>query len=186
MFPPIEPEFPQKPQPARMPPQLPQQSPQQIFISAAPPPRRGMVRRYLPVLIWMAVIFLASTTLGRPENSEAIVDPILKFLGFKQIDAAHIVVRKLGHVAEYAIFALLLAYFFLSSSRPALRRWWFALALSGVILYACSDEYHQSFVPERVASAIDVMLDAASGAVALACLAAFRFLFVPREDYSSS
>jgi len=168
MFPPIEPNLSgERPRPRI------------IIVPAPPPTRRGRLRRYLPVLLWMAVIFLASTRLGRPENSEAIIDPILQFLGVKNVDNVHILVRKMGHVAEYVVLALLLAYFCLSSSRETLRRWWFLFALLGVLIYASTDEFHQTFVPERVGSVRDVMLDTASGAAALSLVAAWRKLRQP-------
>lgn len=168
MFPPIEPDLPP-------PPERPH-----IIIVPAPPPPRGRLRRYLPVLLWMGVIFAASTRLGRPENSEKIIDPILQWLGVVQVDQTHIVVRKLGHVAEYFVFALLLAYFFLSSSRQSLHRWWFAFALLGAFAYACTDEFHQLFVRERNGSIRDVMIDTASAAVALLLVAGLRKLLKPR------
>ena len=155
MFPPIEPDLP-------LPPERPH-----IIIVPAPPPRRSRLWRYLPVLlvlVWMGVIFAASTRLGRPENSEAIIDPILRWLDFPNVDQVHIVVRKMGHVAEYSIFGLLLAYFFLRSSHRSLRQWWFALALLGAFAYACTDEFHQLFVPERNGSIRDIMIDTASAA----------------------
>ena len=62
-----------------------------------------------------------------------------------------------------SIFAIFLSYFFLTSSRPALRRWWFAFALLGLFLFACSDEYHQTFVADRVGQFRDVELDTAAG-----------------------
>jgi VanZ family protein len=172
MFPPIEPDFPpERPRP-------------RIIILPAPP-RRGILRRYLPLwllLLWMGVIFLASTGLGRPENSEKIIDPVLRWLGVVQVGQVHLVVRKMGHVVEYFILGLLLSYFCLSSPWQSLRRWWFAVALLGAFVYACTDEAHQLLVPERHGSFVDVMLDTASAAVALLLLAGarklFRFLFV--------
>ncbi|GGE26529.1 hypothetical protein GCM10011391_01060 [Pullulanibacillus camelliae] len=64
------------------------------------------------------------------------------------------ILRKLGHVAEYAGFTLLVAFF--------LRQWrmksgW--LRIGNVLiplLYALSDEWHQSFIPGRTGHLIDV------------------------------
>jgi VanZ family protein len=168
MFPPIEPDLP--PEPPR---------PRIIILPAPPPPRRSRLRRYLPVLLWMVVIYVGSTELGRPENSEAIINPVLQFFGVKNIDRVHILVRKLGHVAEYFVLALLLAYFCLSSSRLTLRRWWIAFALLGVLIFAASDEYHQTFEKDRVGSVHDVALDTVSGAVALSLVAGWRKLRGP-------
>lgn len=161
---------------------LPEGPHQPNYYPDAPPPRRSRAWRYSLVVFWMVVIFLGSTSLGRPENSEKIVDPVLAFLGFKNVDDAHIVVRKMAHVAEYSVFAMLLSYFCLTSSRPKLRRWWFAFALLGLFLFACSDEYHQTFVAERVGQFKDVELDTAAGAAILLIIAAARRVLRLRAD----
>jgi VanZ family protein len=44
-------------------------------------------------------------------------------------------------------------------------RWAFS-SLLGVVLYAASDEFHQSFVPERTASLVDVGIDTLGGIIA--------------------
>ncbi len=65
--------------------------------------------------------------------------------------------RKLAHMAEYAVlFALLRRA---SVGRAA------AFALS--VLYAVTDEWHQSFVPGRAGAATDVLIDAAGALTAL-------------------
>ncbi len=75
-----------------------------------------------------------------------------------------VAVRKLGHMGGYAVLTFL---------------WWWALvgrvhrplALAAVIsiLYACSDEYHQTFTDNRSGTAVDVGIDAVG--IGLACLA---------------
>jgi VanZ family protein len=69
-----------------------------------------------------------------------------------------LVLRKLAHAAEYAVLGALLQR---ALNRPALA---FALGT----LYALSDEIHQSFVPGRQGSPLDVALDAAGVAVGVA------------------
>ena len=61
-----------------------------------------------------------------------------------------LVLRKIAHAAEYAVLGALLS--------RALRRPGLAVALG--ILYAVSDEAHQTFVPGRMGSPIDVAIDA--------------------------
>lgn len=69
-----------------------------------------------------------------------------------------LVVRKLGHVGEYAVLTFLLWRALradgLSSSRALL--WSGSLALG----YAASDEVHQSFVAGREGALRDVLIDA--------------------------
>lgn len=69
---------------------------------------------------------------------------------------------KLWHVAEYMPFG-----FFLT--RGIAKQWSFArsvlwiLVLTGVVLFGISDEYHQSFVPGRYSSLLDIVADAIGG-----------------------
>lgn len=134
--------------------------------------------RYLPLVLWLALIFIGSTNALSASNTSLIIEPLFKWL-FPQIteselESVHFVVRKLGHFSEYAVLALLAARAFLSSTRTLLRRRWFAVSLCLVAAYALLDEYHQSFVPTRTASIKDSMIDIAGGATALLLLAWWR------------
>jgi VanZ family protein len=77
------------------------------------------------------------------------------------------VLRKGAHACIYALLAMAC----LRGSRDA------RVALALAVAYAVTDEFHQSFVPGRVASPIDVAIDAAG---ALAGLALVRR--VPRVE----
>ena len=66
-----------------------------------------------------------------------------------------VVLRKIGHAAEFAVLGALLA--------RALGATWLAFAVG--VLYAVSDEVHQLFVPGRTGSPLDVALDAVGVAV---------------------
>lgn len=64
--------------------------------------------------------------------------------------------RVVGHFCEYALLAGLWAW----ALAPALGRKAFAGAAAISLLYAISDEFHQSFVAGRDADALDVLVDA--------------------------
>jgi VanZ family protein len=74
--------------------------------------------------------------------------------------------RVIAHFTEYALLAALWAW----ALAPALGRR--ALAAAGVIslLYAMSDEFHQSFVDDRQSDPFDVLVDALGIAVALSLI----------------
>ena len=99
----------------------------------------SFARTWLPVLVWAGVIFAFSS-----------VPSLGTGLG-----GWDLVLRKLAHTAEYAILGALLV--------RATGRSWLALGLG--VLYAASDELHQTFVRGRHGSPIDVAIDA----VGLAC-----------------
>ena len=102
----------------------------------------SFARNWLPVLAWAALIFAMSSV---PDLGT----------GLGGWDLA---LRKLAHLAEYAILGALLA--------RAVRRSGLAFALG--TLYAVSDEVHQAFVPGRMGSPVDVAIDAFGVAVGVA------------------
>ncbi|HEX8776264.1 MAG TPA: VanZ family protein [Pyrinomonadaceae bacterium] len=135
---------------------------------------RGRVWRYGPLLLWMALIFLFSTGELSASNTSRIVRPLILWLfpgtSEETLGIVHFLVRKAAHFTEYAVLALLAARVFLSSSQKPLRRRWFLCALLLVVLYALSDEFHQSFVPSRTGSVYDSLIDMAGGLTALLLL----------------
>jgi VanZ family protein len=132
--------------------------------------RQSRFWRYVPLILWMAVIFFASTSEFSASNTALVIQPLLRWLfphiTDERIALFHFLMRKAGHFTEYAILALLAARAF-ASSHTALRRSWFLAALILVSVYALSDEYHQSFVPSRTASIYDSFIDMAGGLAAL-------------------
>lgn len=109
---------------------------------------RHEVRWLLPPL-WMAAIFVVS---GTP--SERI----------PRIGAWDLLLKKGGHMAAYALLAFLWVRPW-QHRLPAARAGCLALVLT--VLYAISDEYHQTFVPGRDGSVTDVLVDAAGACLAL-------------------
>ena len=84
---------------------------------------------------------------------------------------AHLLLRKAGHFAEYALLAALWwrALRTTLAGRAAL-----AAAFAIAVGYAITDEIHQTFVDTRVGSPLDVLIDAAGAAAALALIARRR------------
>jgi len=103
--------------------------------------------RWVPVVLWAAVIFGLSS---------------IPHLG-TGLGGWDYLLRKCAHVTEYAILGLLLA--------RALERELPAFLLG--VLYAATDEVHQSFVRGRHASPLDVAIDAVG--LALGVLAWRRY-----------
>jgi VanZ family protein len=131
------------------------------------------VRRYGPLILWLAFIFFASTGEFSAENTSRIIRPLLLWLfpgiSEERLALAHFLIRKAAHFTEYAILAFLAARAFSTSSKEMLRRRWFFISLAIVVLYALTDEYHQSFVPSRTSSIYDSLIDM-SGGLTLLCL----------------
>jgi len=82
----------------------------------------------------------------------------------------HFLVRKAGHLTEYAILATLAARAFRNSSHQFITGHWFKFSLLLAIGYALTDEFHQSFVPSRTASIHDSLIDSAGALIALSVI----------------
>jgi VanZ family protein len=128
---------------------------------------------WLPVAIWMGVIFTASTSLGSPRHTSRYIRPFLLWLNphmsEETIELVHTVIRKSAHVCEYLMLGILVwrvvhldpAF----STAGAGRRYWLAILFCA--LYASTDEFHQIFVPTRHPAVQDVMLDTCGAGLGL-------------------
>ena len=132
---------------------------------------------WLPVLVWMAVIFCGSSDSASFQHSSRIVEPFLRWLtpniSDASVHAMVVAVRKAAHLTEYAVLALLLWRALASRLNEKLCAWRWADAtrtILFIILYAASDEFHQSFVPSRDASVRDVLIDTLGGLLGLTLL----------------
>jgi VanZ family protein len=116
--------------------------------------------KWLPVIVWGAVIFTLSTSAFTAANTARIIDPILLWLlpglSGASLAVAHALVRKCGHFTEYAVLYCLLI------RGPMAGRPYLALMLC--MAYALCDEGHQMFVPGRTPSLYDVALDTTGAA----------------------
>jgi VanZ family protein len=97
----------------------------------------------------MAVIFLLSAQPGLKVSSDASVDGPA---------------RDLAHIGAYALLAVLFVHALGRLGRPvtpAVAITAFALA----VLYGITDEIHQSFVPDRTGTLVDIGWDALGAAI---------------------
>lgn len=123
-----------------------------------------------PVILWMSFIFWMSTGTFSAQHTSLIIEPLLRLLmpsiSAETAAVIHGAIRKLGHVTEYFILGLLLFRAFRSGFRE-LRIWrWSVSSFLVVVLYAVSDEFHQSFISTRTASLIDIGIDTLGGILA--------------------
>ncbi|HEX5707606.1 MAG TPA: VanZ family protein [Pyrinomonadaceae bacterium] len=139
---------------------------------------RARAWRYGPVLVWVGVIFFASTGNLSASNTSRIVRPLLLWLFPAITEAellrAHFFVRKAAHFTEYAVLALLAARALLTSSRPALKTYWPAFALALVAAVALLDEYNQSLTATRTGTIYDSLIDITGGVFAVCVVWAWR------------
>ncbi len=98
---------------------------------------KKILNLWLPVIIWMGLIFFLSSIPDLQSGLEKTYDLIL---------------RKIAHLTEYGVLFMLL-------SRPLNKSLKWVLFFS--ILYSFSDEFHQSFVPGRNMALADICFDSA-------------------------
>ncbi len=121
----------------------------------------------------MGLIFTASSDSQSYDHSSRFFEPLLRWL-FPQMSPAHVaelhhVFRKCCHLAEYAVLALLV-WRALHRQKNQLPDWSWPKVCGTVLvvfLYAATDEFHQSFVPNRTPLVADVFIDTAGGALGL-------------------
>ncbi len=98
---------------------------------------------------------------------EAILGWLFGELPRELLLIAHFTIRKLAHLTVYGI----LAWLYYRAQGDTHRVWdlrWARVALAGVLIIATVDEVHQHFVPSRVGSPVDVVIDVIGAVVALA------------------
>ena len=131
------------------------------------------VNAWLPVVLGVTVIMFESTELFGSDHTSCplrwLFQAIFGQVGDARWDIIHHYIRKSGHFIGYGVIGL-----------AWLRAWWMTLpkshfmidallALLGTALVASSDEFHQTFLPNRTGTPWDVLLDCC-GAISLQLL----------------
>jgi VanZ family protein len=118
---------------------------------------RYLVWYWLPPLAWMGMIFYLSAQPDLPSPPQPWLQKLLT------------------NGAHFGLYALLALWWWraLSRGRKTLRAT-LGLAFGLAVLYGISDEFHQSFVPGRTPSLMDVLIDAAGAAVTLGVIWRWR------------
>ena len=98
--------------------------------------------RWMAVVSWMGVIFALSATPSLASPFEPVYDFIL---------------RKLAHLTVFAVLTVLLFRAFRLHVAGPTHAW--RLAMLAAVLYACSDEWHQTWVPGREGTVRDLVID---------------------------
>lgn len=121
--------------------------------------------RFVPLILWTAVIFYSSTGNASMAKTSRFLRPLLELLFSSEetIYLANVVIRKGAHLSYYALLAALAVFAFIGSPLDWLKRNWFWASFGLVLLIASIDEFNQSLDASRVGSISDVLLDCVGG-----------------------
>lgn len=112
--------------------------------------------KWLPVVLWAGMIFYFSSIPDLRSGLPDIFD---------------IVLRKIAHAGEFGLLAILTARAFGANNKKT-----YLKAAVLAILYAISDEIHQGFVPGRVASPIDALIDSFGAVLGLTIFFKYKII----------
>ena len=140
-----------------------------------------LILKWIFVVIWMFVIFFFSSMTGTDSNAKskktidkaltetAVVSNNLKITNVNPeskrkvniINKLNYPLRKCMHASIYCVLCVL----FLNALRETKKlNIWYFIAIILCFIYACTDEYHQTFVNGRTGQFKDVLVDT-SGAI---------------------
>lgn len=111
---------------------------------------KKFLKLWLPVLVWMGVIFVGSSIGNVPRVGGKITDGL---------------VHRIAHLAEFAVLGALLVRATGDGKSIAKRE--VIITLIIIALYGASDEFHQRFTPGRSSEGLSVLFDIVGGAVGL-------------------
>jgi VanZ family protein len=107
---------------------------------------KKFIKWWLPVVVWMSVIFVGSSLSDLPEVGDETADGLL---------------HRAAHILEFAVLGGLTLRA-VSQDKPITKRA-ILVALIVSVLYSVSDEFHQRFTPGRSSDGSTVLLDVAGG-----------------------
>lgn len=135
------------------------------------------------VILWAGVIFFMSSMDTNESNgkSKTIINDVVEKsvettngLGITDkhpskskmeqiIDKLNYPLRKVAHASEYFIFTILILIALKNSGVNGIKM--FVIALIICFIYACTDEYHQTFVNGRTGQFSDALIDTLGGLI---------------------
>jgi VanZ family protein len=163
------------------------------------PMRHPVLQRildWLPAALSVIMIALESTsTMSAANTSEWLYPLWVKLFGpisNQHWNEVHHLIRKTGHFVGYGVVSLAFFYSWRQTlHRMAVKHWTLwrrasVLAVLSTLLIASLDEYHQSFLPSRTASPVDVCIDLCGAIVAQSILLLVISWFSRRPDFRAA
>lgn len=117
---------------------------------------------FVPLIFWCCLIFAFS---HQPKDESVKYSQLaLALLRFLHIDLndwtmgnATFAIRKIAHITEYFVLYLFTFYALSKTSMTSNKKLIYSFLFC--LFYACTDEFHQTFIPGRVGTLSDVGVD---------------------------
>ena len=148
--------------------------------------KRNVLISLILVIVWMGFIFFMSSMDAERSNSgskaisnnvvstidkvaSALPDSVEEPKETSFVDKVNIFIRKGSHGFEYLLLSILVLNLFFQMKKYSLVVHFYNLLFN--FLYACTDEFHQTFVSGRTGQFKDVLIDL--GGALIGCLVFF-------------
>ncbi len=145
---------------------------------------------WIPAILVMIIIFLFSSENANESSSlsgsltKSMVEAVIHTANLtvttaeeeRIIESIHTPVRKAGHLSEYTMLGITIAFALIYCHRLKGRRL-YLISVCLSILYASSDEFHQFFTPGRSPMVTDVGIDTIGAIIGiLICTRIYRHI----------
>ena len=141
--------------------------------------RLVMISSWIVVVLWIILIFTLSVQTAEQSSglSSKVTEIIVKTVSWvmpidtdvraidKMVKQFHNVVRKFAHAGLYFVLGALVANSFIQAGTKGFKAYVYALIFC--IVYAVSDEAHQTFVAGRSGQVSDIIIDTAGAIVGI-------------------
>jgi VanZ family protein len=128
---------------------------------------RRFLTIWLPVILWITLIFFLSTDTFSDGNTSKIINKLIARLPPEilvgEMDIIHLLVRKIGHWTEFLILSVLVLRALENTQRQTWSRRLTFWTLGTVFVFAIADELHQSLLSTRTGLVSDVLVDVLGG-----------------------
>jgi VanZ family protein len=139
---------------------------------------------------WAVLIFYLSTQGFGSDFTQGMLAWGLELLHLhvspRSFHLLHAFIRKLAHLVEYAIFALLLYGPPVEGTQHLWRPRRAVFCIVGAALYSLTDEFHQLWVPGRTGSLLDCGLDTLGASLAMLVPYTGEQVLLFRSRYAAS
>ncbi len=116
------------------------------------------ILKWIIFIFWLLLIFFFSHQSNSGDTTHIIISNIIPIIkNSNTIDIINYIIRKSAHLTEYFILVLLTISLLKEYSKK--ERKIIIISVIFCFIYACGDEFHQSFIIGRTSKFTDVIID---------------------------